>query len=257
MGFTLSGLPEVSKTIDMPDIGELLCYPMFQNADPEAFLKYAPEFLRYLFHQVPLKNNRKYVTVYSSTHLTYPNVRTMTHFGERALGNPDSEWHIDSLGEYDYQVPSEGVHLLLSHCEARTEFNTHPIDFSHLPSNMPKTDFINIFHRLVREKDPRIEATMIDQNRIYTFDNHMHRATNPTGIELRYSFRVRETDKNDPPYYNKDAMQNRLNINAPGTRPVPNVHREDGKVTVYIPNQDLFKKGEPLDVKQSNEGGTG
>lgn len=242
MGFILPGFPkEVTDKIEMPDIGELLCYPMFKTAEAGSYRKYCTEFQRYLLDRIPLKHDKKYVTVFSAVQLVYPGCRPITHHGSP---KPINEWHIDALGEHDYQVPSERVHLLISHAEALTEFNAEEMDFQHISDDMPRSEFVAIWRNHVTRLGDRFKSEFIERDRIYTFQNHMHRPTAPRRLELRYTLRVRETNRPDEEVaHGPKSVVTMMDVMRLGAIPTDNVFNRDGKAGVIIPEDSLFTKG--------------
>jgi hypothetical protein len=230
MNFTLPGLPTVvSKKVELPNIAELLFYPIFQNATPETIRKYGTDFQKKLLDMTPIVGKRKYVNILSRVNVIYPNTRAMsTH----TPGPRRTEWHIDQECG-DFIDPPETVHLLISECSSMTQFNTHPIEFE-IPPSIRTQEFIKFFEDNI-EYFP-VEPTTVEAGRIYTFSNHLHRAVDPATIEFRYSWRVHETD--DPRYVagGDDGLQtfgNSFDI-ALG-RLHPTVKREDGWLSLKIP----------------------
>jgi hypothetical protein len=181
----IQGFPtEVSRPYELPDIGELLMFPHFQGIGAEDFRCYATEFQKYLLDQLPLTNLRKNLLVRWGVWLLEP--------GTRSHVSGTGEWHIDGIGDQDHLCPQERVHILSSPCQALTEFNAFPLE---IDSNPAETR-LQFTERL--RKDPSsfgIIGRAIEPCRLYTFENHLHRAVDPQRIEFRFFLRVRETDE--------------------------------------------------------------
>lgn len=231
---TIPGFPEtVSEKIDMPHIAELLSAPIFKIADPDLVLEKGAEFQKKLLSLTPIRNNMKHVTVYSSAHILAPGYRAMS------AGNQDEshkEWHIDGLREdgREHLYPEETVHLLLSGSQFVTEFNMNPIEISD-PELLRAS--LNRFNVLLNRRDSELDivGSPIENDRIYTFQNHIHRATPPTRIELRYSWRVRETDRTDIPAREHQMPDRNVFYNAMTRRWETNIRRANSTVTLYYP----------------------
>jgi hypothetical protein len=176
------GFPrEVGHQIDLPDIGELLFAPFFQGISADDYLNYATDFQKSLFARVPLRNDRRYVTVRSGVWLLEP--------GTRSHVNRFGDWHIDGLLNKGFR---ERYHILSSSCTALTEFNCNALE----EEFMEGETYNGILNRLAKEA--RIRGQAILPNRIYTFDDHIHRAVDPGRIEFRFFFRVQESDDAPP-----------------------------------------------------------
>jgi hypothetical protein len=210
----IPGFPtEVSNPIDLPDIGELLMYPAFKGINADDFLKYATEFQRYLFNQIPLRNDRKNVIVRSGVWLLQP--------GTRSHVNNTGDWHFDS---------DPRVFILSSPCTALTEFNVNPLE---IESEGDET-LTNLANRLSKSPEKfGVIGRKISPCRIYTFENHLHKAVNPERIEFRFFLRVKETD--DPALLRSPVKQLFLRtVDGP-----ERLHIEYGpeKLSIYLHNQ--------------------
>jgi len=184
MKVRIPGFPSsVGISLGLPDIGELLMYPHFQGIGAEDFRKYATQYQKYLLDCLPLRNDRKNVLIRSGTWLLEP--------GTRSHVTGAGDWHVDGVTDHDHIQPLERVHLLSSPCQALTQFNTTPLEIDSDP-NETRVQFSS---RVRRNADAfGVVAQAIEPCRIYTFENHLHRAVEPERIELRYLLRVRETD---------------------------------------------------------------
>jgi hypothetical protein len=188
--FVIPGFPtEVSEHIDMPDIAELLMYPAFQGILAEDFMKHATEFQKFLFNKIPLRHDTKHVTVRSCVNILEPSFRSHVGSGRNA------GWHIDGINDFDFREPSERVFILSSDCKALTEFNVNPIKVTDSPDHEKRGQFFNRLNNNLESFG--VVGKTIEPNRIYTFENHLHRAVDPTRIEFRYFLRVRETNGTD------------------------------------------------------------
>jgi hypothetical protein len=184
MRISLPGFPApLTDPIELPDIGELLMYPPFQNIGADEFNKHATDFQRYLFERIPLRNDRKHVIVRSGVWLLEP--------GSRSHVALDGDWHIDGNSDFDHLKPDERIFILSSPCSALTEFNLHPLTIDSTPQETRRE-----LTSRIRESPERygVVARPIEPRRIYMFENHLHRAVNPKRIEFRFFLRVRETN---------------------------------------------------------------
>jgi hypothetical protein len=207
----IPGFPtEVSEPIELPDIGELLMYPAFHGISGDDFLKHATEFQRYLFNKIPLKNDKKNVIVRSGVWLLKP--RTRSHVSNTG------DWHFDS---------DPRVFILSSPCSALTEFNLNPLV---IQSSSDETR-LALGNRISRSpKKFGVVGRQIDPGRIYTFEEHLHRAVDPKRIEFRFFFRVKETD--EPPVLTVPVTQ--LYLHSVDGPERPHIEYSPGKVSIYF-----------------------
>lgn len=184
MRVRIPGFPtEVSKPIELPDIGELLMYPAFQLILAEDFRKCATEFQRFLFDRVPLKNNKKFVYVRSGVWLLEP--------GTRSHVRRDGDWHFDCDSPYGHRNPDQQFYILSSPCLALTEFNLAPVEIE----SPPDETYGDLQRRICRSpQDFGVVGRAIEPCRVYTVENHLHRAVEPSRIEFRFFLRVVESD---------------------------------------------------------------
>jgi hypothetical protein len=232
MGFTIPGFPkQVSDVIEMPNIAELLMYPMFQLATPECVRKYGTEFQKKLLEMTPLKGNQKYISILSYVSIIYPGLRAMT---SHTPSTRKTEWHID--GEiHRYQNPTETFHLLTSECTSMTEFNSYPIEME-IPPHMSYIEMINLL-----ESNPKIfpvEPGRIEAGRIYTFENHLHQATPPKSVEFRYTWRIHETDMDK--YYlpgDEGLVNGILAYDINHQSMITTIRRNQGELHIPIPSE--------------------
>jgi hypothetical protein len=179
----IPGFPnEVSAPIELPDIGELLMYRPFGTILAEDYLQHANSFQKYLFELIPLKNNRKFISLRSAVWLLQP--------GSRSHVTRLANWHVDG-GPNAHREPDQVIHILQSKCLALTEFNSQPFNITS-PHNETRVAFSG---RICR--DPAafgVVGRPVEPGRIYTFTNHLHRAVEPARIEFRFVLRVCESD---------------------------------------------------------------
>lgn len=240
--FVIKGFPtEISEYIELPDMAELMVYNQFYDMDADAVRKYGSYLHRYLLDKTPLRNDKKHVSVMSQVRIMFPDMRSCT----RHYADPDDEWHIDSEvledGKEIYHRPTDTVHLLSNDVQCATEFNTEEFtiqfDYSKEYVEFKKWFRENAVHLIKPKKMPA--------NKIVTFDNHIHRATNPQQIEFRYMFRVTETDRGRPPAYEFDETQNAVKA-YDGERKKFFEHLKRGKgfIQINLPSVcgSMFKK---------------
>jgi hypothetical protein len=244
--FITPGFPEeVSEKIETPDIAELLMHPMFMVAEADTVWKYGSEFQKELLRKTPIKNNRKHVTVLSSVHLVHPEMRTMTT--SRSDNDNDREWHVDGFyydGSKEHIEPIETVHLFIAHTTALTEFAAHPLkikgDIANKLDRMEFSKYLGDHH-----EELNIVPKSIEPCRIYTFSNHIHRAVPPKKIELRYSWRVRETDRDDIPPVRHQILTSNTYHDSRTQKQMSNILQDFNSVTIFYPTDllELALKG--------------
>lgn len=187
--FKISGFPTEHEEIRTPNIAELLTAPFFQYASIEDVYKYGTPFQRGLLAKAPILRNTEHIMVDSAVQLLSP--------GERSIMNRNGfkdEWHVDQfIGDADENA---NIHIFITDCSARTEFNVTPIDLD-LPADIGWLDFNK--HLTVHSDELGLKPEKIKPNRFYTFNRtHAHRATDPMEREFRFWFRVIETNVDKP-----------------------------------------------------------
>jgi hypothetical protein len=199
MTVTIKGFPtEISEHIELPDIAELLCYPFFFDNHIEDVMSHGSAFQKYLIDKTPLRNDKRYVSCRFEVKFIYPRARSVTGYGRPDKDGEVFEWHIDSDEDQNlYAEDNDRVHLLTSANSCMTDFNRDQftIDFD-------GTKSYGEFDNYLRNncKDLIVPQT-IEPNRIVTFTNHLHRAKESSEFELRFVFRLVETNRNREPVY--------------------------------------------------------
>lgn len=240
MQVVLKGFPtEISDKIELPDIAELLLYPMFFDTDIEDVYKYGTDFHRYLIDKTPLRNTKRHISVLSEVRFIGPYLRSCT--GNN--GDPNREWHIDCEenedGRHIYHEERDIVHLLTNEVTSMTEFNENEIIVPISP-NRPYDEFITYIYDNINTLG--IKPKKMPANRIVTFTNHLHRATNPERPEFKFMFRIVETDRLRPPSrYEKEHM---VKVKGIGGVDIDNIYINGSHITIYVPQsiQDLQEK---------------
>lgn len=232
----LKGFPtQVGPEIELPDMAELLTYPFFFDTSLEDAYKYGSDFQKKLLDSIPNlgKNGKRNISVLSQVRVLAPNYRSCT--------GPSldyaSEWHIDSEEDEDgtkvWSEPTDIVHILTNQTTSMTEFFEDEIEVPGFNGSEDYAEFQNEFVRIYETLNVKPKA--MPANRIVTFMNHMHRATNPTRYEFKYMFRVVETDRmREPSPYNPDV--NASTIIGLNREETTNIIRQGNKVTIYVPS---------------------
>lgn len=229
----LKGFPtEISDYIELPDIAELLTYPMFFDADIDFVYKYGSDFQRKLIDMAPLRNTKKVISVLSEVLYLEPGFRTCTGVPD----DPFKEWHIDCEenenvnGKHIYHEERDIVHLLTNECTSMTEFNKNEIVLN-WDYDRPYSEFRQF---LIDNRDKiNIIPQKMPHNRIVTFTNHLHRATNPKVPEFKYMFRIVETDRDRKPV---NRVNNSVKITGKNGE-ILNIERQKGKIIIYFPSR--------------------
>ena len=241
----LKGFPtEVSEYIDLPDIGELILYPSFFDIRIEDAYKYGTEFQKYLFDKVPLRHDKKHISVLWQVRLLTPRTRSCT--GVPKNGDSSREWHIDCEEEKEhiYARETDRVHLLTNKVTSPTEFLEEEVVVDKSPST-PYAEFIEYFHNNIHKFNVKPKA--MEHNRIVTFTNHMHRATASKRPEFKFMMRLVETDREREPAEYHPKLHNQVDVfDADREGYVTHLVREPGKITIYLPsiNSDMLWKKE-------------
>jgi hypothetical protein len=233
------GFPkEVGKEIELPDFGELITYPIFVDATPEAVRKYGSEFQKKLLDLAPLRHDKKVMAVSTDVTFLTPNTRAIAAY----TNIPGTgEWHIDEMTQEDFKKEESEVrvHFFASYGSTLTEFNEEPFIFEYDEDKIKTSDdylrYINSNLQLFNIKPKKIEP-----NRFVTFTKHLHRAVNPKAIELRYIFRVREMNRDWPALNDSSAVVNQTSIfDAVNHIYIRNLERNKNEIKIFIPNLQL------------------
>lgn len=190
----LKGFPkEVSEKIELPNIGELIRIPVYNNVELNKAYREVSQDFRNILDKIPLKNDKKYVYFDSQIQYLIPheNFRSVLNIYGKA-----SEWHIDGTGDSP-SIPRDRVHLLISECTARTEFFEEEVKVP-LPEDCDLMTLVQFLNYSQRIEGIELKPKAIEPNRFVTFDNHVHRAVQASVHEFRYMLRVLETDREIP-----------------------------------------------------------
>lgn len=203
---------EVTKKIDMPDIGELITLPFCANVDIEELYKYGGDTIRHIIDHAPIKNDRKYVTVNTKTQILSKNVTSA----------PRANWHFDtsSFKEDEYTR----VHLLLSNTNAPTEFTENEIILEQFDENSSVLDVEVYCNHNIDSLVTGIKT--VESNVFSTFNggSHLHRAVRPTRTEFRFMFRILEGDVPGQKFH--DSLTNMSEVYDDGITDPSNVTPE-------------------------------
>lgn len=197
-------------------------YPPFQAIDASNFMRSATDFQRYLFNKLPLRNDRKSVLVRSGVWLLEP--------GTRSHVRTKGDWHIDGTSDHAHIRSDERTFILSSPCSALTEFNVNPLEIESSPSET-RNELTSRIGRCPEEFG--VIGRQIDPCRIYTFENHLHRAVDPKRVEFRFFLRVTEIDK--PP--SQTGPLKRVSLRSTEGIERPNIEYGTEKVSIYFPRQ--------------------
>lgn len=185
--FKLSGFPtEISDSIEIPSVAELLKMNFYQYADLEQVYKNGGSFYKKLLDLAPLRNDRKYSMVTSRVQYLQPEAVSIVYL---------ENWHVD--GENKLHDSNDLVHLLISDCTAKTVFNINSIDIE-----VDSDENLKSFNRKLKQVDFGLVGKSIDPCKFVTFDiSHAHKAVNAKIPEFRFMFRIVESDVMKPLKY--------------------------------------------------------
>jgi hypothetical protein len=205
---------------------------MFVNGSADDVYKFGGEFNRKMLESTPLKNNKKYVSVTSIIQYLTPNTASIPH----------TDWHCDPGVSAPF-LQDAYLHILCSSdskITSNTEFFDKPVDF------LVDDYYLTARHREFREHltpkvdDMGIKPKAIEMNKMVTFTNlHAHRAVNPIGNELRYFWRVQESDV-DPPKPLAHSMINSATVmRKSDSKIIPSIEQKHNMIVIRN-NIDMF-----------------
>lgn len=204
MIFNLPGFPtEISERIEAPDFSELLQYPFFNHADPDAVRKYGSEWQKKLVDAVPWRHDKKYCSVKMQVHIQMPNYRTLTH------GGTFESYHIDGSqkDEIGYFEATERQHFYQTDCQSLTEYNLNPIVVD--TGEDKRLTMNEMIHYLnVNANKLGVIPKKVPGSKIITFHNELHRPTFPDKMEFRFVMHARETDWIEPGQTGPESVSN-------------------------------------------------
>lgn len=192
--YKVKGFPtEIGDYIELPDVAELLMYPNFTKVPIELYYKYGSDFHRMLIDKAPLRNCKKNILVFNQLKILGQNLYSSFKPYERPY-----QWHVDQTNLLD---PEKICHVLVSNCEARTEFNCNDniiVDFDLSDSHE--------FSKKLDENKDKIGLTgkKIDPNRFVTFTDHLHREPPAERLQFRFFLLFEETDEDVNDNFNID-----------------------------------------------------
>jgi hypothetical protein len=225
INYQLEGFPtQVGEKLNLPNIGSLQLQPMFMAASANDVYKHGGEILRNLLNSTPLKNNKKHVVVTTYTQFLVPGFRAVLN-----KNGFEDEWHVDA--SISPLTSTDTIHLLTSECSALTEFNKESVILD-VEENINTVEFAN--YLTSNSTSLNIVPQKMEPNRFITFGRHAHRATNPKEHELRFFFRVAESDHFEPRTIDKSRMRN-SNIFKDGKIFINVEHTKEG-IFIHNPN---------------------
>lgn len=197
----LKGHPtQMSEEIELPDMGELMMYPYFVDTDLDSAYKHATWFQRKLIDMVKIDDSKKRYSLRSHVQIMVPNYRACTG-GGGAGSKENDEWHIDN--EETENRPGSILHedrdivtLLTNKTSAMTIFNKNEIKINLEPHEVDLMSFIQANFRAGNPLG--IEGWEMPANRLVTFTNHLHKPSIINKIEMRYMFRLVQTNRERP-----------------------------------------------------------
>jgi len=171
---------ELSKKIELPDIAELMRFPFCSQVDIDELYRHAPENMKKILDMIPLRNNSKYISINTSTQLLSPSTTSA----------PRANWHFD--GDSFKEDKKTTIHLLVSKCEAVTEFVENEI----ILEDFDEDSFVGDVEIAMNNKLNLIKPISAEAEKFITFDGcrHLHRAVRPSYHEFRFMMRVMESD---------------------------------------------------------------
>ncbi|WP_336784175.1 hypothetical protein [Paenibacillus illinoisensis] len=190
----LEGFPLVHDiALDMPTVAELLSVPVYDRCSAEDFYRHGGEIARYFLDKAPIKNDMKYVNIWTSLQLLKPGVGTIKY---------KHNWHVDGS-----KVPFNAydrLFLVVSDCTATTEFNKDRIELF-VDSEITHQEYDKYINDNADEIG--IVGKRIPANQFVEFTaGHAHRATNPEKEEFRFMFRICESDELPSQHISKSRL---------------------------------------------------
>jgi hypothetical protein len=180
----IKGFPDViSKELEVPNLGELLHMQFTKTCDIDDFYKNGNEYQRYLVDNTPILGKSSQVGITFQVQYLFPG--TMPLQDRKGIAE---EWHMD------YNIMNPDVnrsHLLLSDCQCMTLFNKKEFDVDINTNHIVNTGDLNLY---LFKNQHLITPSAISANRIYTFDSHIHKAVLAKKPQLRFMFRVMESE---------------------------------------------------------------
>jgi hypothetical protein len=248
----LKGFPtQISEEIPIPDMAELLTYPFFFDTDIEDAYRYGTDFQKKLLDSIPNlgESGKKTISVLSEVRFLGPKYRSCTG----SFDDHDIEWHIDCEenedGSHIFTEERDIVHLYTNQTSSMTEFLEEELIVPNSQETMDYARFHQFFVESIRSGSISPKTKPMPANKIVTFTNHMHRASDPKQYEFKYMFRVVETNRMRPPSrYNPEVNASR--VTNPDNNVVTNIIRNNDVITIYIPTG--FTSQEPLRGRVEN-----
>lgn len=229
--YTIPGFPgHSSDYIESPNIMELLYMPIFSRCDEDRFRKLASDWQKNLLDQCPLLPGYKYLVIDSYTQFMYPD---MCPVGTRSGVGELYEWHCDGFS--DLEKEPSAFHLFQTDSKCASVFNEEPIQVE-LPYAMGIGDFNAAATKYAVTKWG-VKGKQMENNKYLTFTNHLHRSTPAQEKQLRFFFRVTQSNTIDPaldrPQPRTEFRSFHIGENGKSEQ-IDNITRDGDSITIHF-----------------------
>lgn len=214
----IESFPKTYPKIEMPTLAELIDFPVINKGSIDDAYKFGGDVVRYLIDNAPLKNDRKYVTIWTELRLLKKNTSSVKLM---------NTWHVDGGG-----APfggSDRYFILMNDCTATTEFNENKIEH-YIDEDMSHPDY----DQYLNDNASRLglSSKRVPVESFIEFSQfHVHRATFPDKDEFRLLFRLCESN-NLPPFNKDDAFRNNSTIFTSLNKGQKSIEKKDGTIRI-------------------------
>lgn len=183
MKVVIPSYPKVSDYIELPAVDELLKVPMFHRASLDDAYRVGGEVIRYLIDKTPLIGTYRYQSLQVHCQLLNVGYTTFPTYRERFSV---LDWHVDTDDIYTNQSV---IHLLENDVTCTTVFNETPNEIEFEGSTLDYWQYLND-----HEEELGLKGRKMEPNKFATFSTHPHHGSLPQQQEIRFFFRVSESN---------------------------------------------------------------
>jgi hypothetical protein len=185
---------KVGRHVSLPHTGELMAMPMFKQASVELFMNLACNLQKHLFNNAPITRKYRNVFIDSYVQFLYPGTSPQGEvFG---LREPDM-WHIDAESGQ-----REIYHLFQTESSCKTIFSKDEVEL-----DLGET-FNNVhITRLLNKQKGVIVEQEVPFNQFVSYTDHPHRTKVADSYDLRFVFKVTESNHRKPVTSEEQALR--------------------------------------------------
>lgn len=217
--FTLKGYESVkiSDSIELPKIVDLIRFPFYSQASFDDAYKEANDDLKFILNQVPLKNDKSYVSVDCFTYFLTPNV----------MFSQNNNWKLDCENE-DLEN-SNNVHILFSEATSSIKFIPYDTNLSSI-SRTSKSDVEMFVNNMEHSIAMRCKSNKFIS---YSGAHHINKLVPSIRDEFMFVLKINESNNLIPNKYD-EAIQHCSYVFNSTRNKLKSIEQRNDKETVIV-----------------------